>query len=99
MVQTRANGVFTPGIYRKIKITPSLLAPKNKFVKKANNIRLNGIAGLNEFKNQLSTLIIDNLKSKGVCLRQGKFVISTEIEYFLKKNIQLPKYLFTIRQF
>ena len=83
VISTRNNGIYLPGTYRNIKITKTKFSSQRKYVKNPPRI--------NDFKNQLQVLIVDHLKNKGVCLRTGKFVISTEIEYFLKRKYSITK--------
>ena len=83
---TRNSGRYTPGFYTKIKISPAISPPKRKVTKKVKNI-----LGLSHFKKELQCLIIKNLRAKGSSLRSGIFVISDEIEDFLKKNYSITK--------
>ena len=84
-IVTRNSGRFIPGLYTKIKIIPHISPPKRK------KSKITTIPGLAHFKNELECLIIKNLKAKGGCLRSGVFVISKEIENFLKKISQFQK--------
>jgi hypothetical protein len=83
---SRYSGRYTPGFYSAIKISPAVLPPKRKYFKKIKNN-----PDLSHFKTELESLILKNLKSKGNCLRSGIFIISVEIERFLKNNYLISK--------
>ena len=84
--RTRNSGKYTPGLYLKTKIIPSLLPTKKKYLKKKAHI-----PGMKQFKINLQSLILKNLKAKGGCLRSGLFIVTEEIEDFLRKNYSISK--------
>ncbi len=83
---SRYSGQYSPGFYLKTKIIPNVLSPNRKYSKKLTNI-----PGLKHFKNELQCLILKNLKAKGCSIRSGIFVISLEMEHFLKKKYFISK--------
>ena len=84
-MRLRNSGKFTPGFYTKTKINPAPLTAKKIKKNKINS------PGLKQFKINLQSSIIENLLAKGGCLRTGVFLVTAEIEGFLKENFPISK--------